>query len=91
MQKYENYQGAAGNDYTQAFVKKEKIRPIQLIQKNQAFLDAFTNLGDFPLNTDTLDVLEGCTCHLYGHAKQNEGHEVNKFTLSKNLNCNELN
>ena len=57
------------NDYTSAFFKKGKIRPIQLMQKNEKFVDVFTNLVDFLLSTDTLDVLEEFTCHLYGHVK----------------------
>ena len=39
-----------GNDYTQAFFKKGKIRPIQLIQKNKKIADIFIHLGDFLLN-----------------------------------------
>ena len=68
-----------GIDYAPAFFKKGKIPPIQLIQKNQKFVDEFTNLGDFPLNTDTLDVLEKFTYHLQGHVKQNDEHEVIKL------------
>ena len=35
------------------------------MQKNEKFVDVFTNLGDFLWNTDTLNVLEEFTCHLY--------------------------
>ena len=64
-----------GNDYTPAFSKKRQIRPIQLMQKNEKFVDIFISLGDFPLDTDMLDVLEEFTCHLYGHVQQNDVHE----------------
>ena len=40
------------------------------------FIDVFTNFGGFPLNTDTFDVLEEFSCHLYGHIKQNGVHEA---------------
>ena len=44
------------------------------MQKNKKFVDVFTNLADFPMNTDRLDILEEFTCHLYGHVKQNDIH-----------------
>ena len=68
-----------GTDYAPAFFEKGKIPPIQLIQKNEKFVDEFTNLGDFPLNTDTLDVLEKFTYNLQGHVKQNDEHKVIKL------------
>ena len=40
----------AGKDYTPAFFKKGKIRPFQLIQKNEKIADIFINLRDFLLN-----------------------------------------
>ena len=46
------------------------------MQKNEKFVDAFTNLGDFQYASDTLGVLEKFTCHLYGHVKQNDEHET---------------
>ena len=59
------------------------------MQKNEKFVDVFTNLGDFPLNTDTLDVLEEFTCHLYSHVKQNDIYEVTKlrFVEKTKPNC----
>ena len=35
------------------------------MQKNEKFVDVFTNLGEFLSNTDTLNVLEEFTCNLY--------------------------
>ena len=46
------------NDDTPEFFQKGKIRSIELMQKNEKFVDVFTSLGDIPLNTDTLDALE---------------------------------
>ena len=61
------------------------------MQKNENFGDVFTNLGDFPLNTDMLNVLmEEFTCHLYGHVKQNDIHEVIKCHFEQNLNLTAL-
>ena len=75
----------------QHFSKKGKIQLIELMQKNQKFVDVFTNLIDFPLNTDTFDVLQQFTCHLYGHAKQNDISEVIKlhFEGKTKPNCTE--
>ena len=42
----------------------------------EKFIDVFTNLGGFPLNTDTFDVLEELSCHLCGHIKQIDVHEA---------------
>ena len=80
------------NDYALAFFKKGKMQPIQLMQKNEKFVDTFTNLGDFPLNTDKLDVLEKFTCYLYGHIKQNDVHEVIKLHFEEKTkpNCIEI-
>ena len=69
----------SGLDFAPAFFTKGKIPPIQLKQKNEKFVDEFTNLGDFPLNTDTLYILETFTYHLQGHVKQNDEHEVIKL------------
>ena len=76
------------NDYTPAFFKKEKIRPIQLMQKNKKFVGVFTNPGDFTLNTDTFDVLEEFTCYLLGHLKQNDLHDVIKLHFEEKTKHN---
>ena len=78
-----------GNDYPPAFFKKGKILHIELMQKNEKIVDVYTNLGDFLLNTDTLDILEEFACHLYGHVKQNDVHEVIKlhYVEKNKLNC----
>ena len=76
------------NDDTPEFFKKIKIRPIQLMQKNGKFVDVFTNVGDFSLNIDTLDVYEEFTYHLYGHVKQNDLHEVIKFHFEEKTKPN---
>ena len=55
------------------------------MQKNKKFVGLSTNLGDFPLNTDTLDIFEEFTCHLYGHVKMNDVHEFIKLHFGKNL------
>ena len=63
---------------------------VQLMQKNEKFVDAFTNIRscirtlDFPMNTDTLNVFQEFTCHLYGHVKLNDVHEVIKLHFGKN-------
>ena len=57
----------------QHFFEKWKI---QLILKNEKFVNVFTNLGDFLLNTDPLDVLGEFISHLYGHVRQNDVNEV---------------
>ena len=56
-----------GSDFTSAFWRKGKVRPLQLMRKNQKFIDIFSKLGLF----DTIpeeDILEfeKYTCLLYG-------------------------
>ena len=58
------------------------------MQKNQKLVDVFTNLGDSPLNTDTFDVLEEFTCHLYSHVKQNDIYEVTKLHFEEKTKPN---
>lgn len=57
----------ARNDYTAVFFKKGKFRPIQLMQKNEKFVDVLANLGDFLLKTFRLNVFEEFTNPLYVH------------------------
>ena len=59
------------------------------MQKSKTFVDVFTNLGDFALNADALDALKEFACHLYGHEKQKDVHDVIKrhFQEKNKLNC----
>ena len=61
------YEEFARNDYTAIFFKKGKVRPIQLMQKNEKFVDVLTNHGDFLLKTFRLNVFEEFTSPLYVH------------------------
>ena len=64
------------NNYTPAFFKKGKTRPIQLMQKNIKNLLMCLGTLEILLWTDTLDVLEELACHV----KQNDVHEfINSF------------
>lgn len=70
-----------GCDYDAAFYGKGKKRPFKLLQQCPNIQTAFANLGSKPfeeLSGETLNVIEGYVCKLYG--KPNI-HEVNKARL----------
>ena len=66
------------NDYTPAFYRKGKIKPITLMCKHKRFINAFKCLGEMPLTSDVIEIIEEYTCHLYGYTKQVDIHEVIK-------------
>ena len=63
----------AGCDYSPAFNKKGKTRPVELMLKDEKFIDAFTKLGvsssSSELTEDMINTIEEFTCLLYGHKK----------------------
>ena len=67
-----------GNNYTPAFYRKGKIRTITLMSKHERFINAFKCLGEMPLTSDVIEIIEEYTCHLYGYTKQVDNHEVIK-------------
>ena len=72
----------------QYLLENEQILPTQLMQKNEALFDVFINLRDFPLNKDTIKVLEEFTCHLNGHEKQFDINEIIKLHFDKKTKPN---
>ena len=66
------------NDYTLAFYRKRKIKPITLMHKHKRFINAFKCLGEMPLTSDVIEIIEEHICHLYGYTNQADIHEVIK-------------
>ena len=66
------------NDYTPAFYRKGKIKPITLMCNHERFINAFKCLGEMPLTSDVIEIIEEYTSHLYGYTKQVDNHEVIK-------------
>ena len=58
-----------GNDYTPASYRKGKIKPITLKCKHKRYINAFKCLGEIPLTSDVIEIIEEYTCHLYGYTK----------------------
>ena len=60
-------------DYSPAFNKKGKTRPVELMRKDEKFIDAFMKLGvsssSSELTEDMINTIEEFTCLLYGHKK----------------------
>ena len=67
-----------GNDCTPAFYRKGKIKPVTLKCKHKRYINAFKCLGEMPLTSDVIEIIEEYTCHLYGYTKQADIHEVIK-------------
>ena len=64
------YHAFTGCDYTSSFMKKGKVKPFKLLQKNEAVQDALIALGEInSLEQDNNEVLEKYVCQLYGQKK----------------------
>lgn len=67
----------SGCDYTAAFMNKGKVRPFELMIKNQEFSEAFAALGtSADIDEKIMDVLEKFTCSLYGMPKLSKVNDV---------------
>ena len=61
------YHAFTGCDYTFSFMKKGKVNPFKLLQKNESVQDALIALGEInSLEQDDTEVLENYVCQLYG-------------------------
>ena len=58
------------NDYTPAFYRKGKIKPITLMCKHERFINVFKCSEEMPLRSDVIEIIEEYNCHLYGYTKQ---------------------
>ena len=58
-----------GCDYASSFLNKGKIKPMDIMMKNEEFLDALAKLGSGPLSDTTLKACEKYVCNLYGKEK----------------------
>ena len=62
-----------GCDYSPAFNKKGKTRPVELMLKDEKFIDAFMKLrvssSSSEFTEDMINTIEEFTCLLYGHKK----------------------
>ena len=59
----------AGIDYLSAFYRKEKVRPLLLMTKEQKIVNAFVALGNLDLSDNIISDIEEFTCHMYGYPK----------------------
>ena len=57
-----------GCDYIPAFLKKEK-KDIEVMLKNNAFIDVFSRLGEEKLTDNDVVLLEEFTCAMFGYTK----------------------
>ena len=64
--------GFLGNDYSLAFFKKGKKRPIELMARVPKFVDAFEKFGETELNEEIYVTVEECVCHLYGYKRETD-------------------
>ena len=55
-----------GQDSLRSFVSIGKLKPIKILKKNPAYINAFLSLGTSPqVSDDLVKHLEGYTCNLY--------------------------
>jgi len=61
------YHAFTGCDYTSSFVRRGKVKPFQLLQKQKQFISAFLHLGlSASVDEDTLLGIEHFVCGMYG-------------------------
>ena len=65
-----------GSDYTPAFFRKGKIRPLEIMKKVPKFAKFFSTLGEEALMEDTLAGIEEFVCYMYGHKHQTSINKV---------------
>ena len=69
-----------GCDYSPAFNKKGKTRPVELMLRDEKFIEAFTKLGESSsITAEMINAIEEFTCLMYGHKKCTE---INKAGYS---------
>ena len=67
----------SGSDYTASFMNKGKVKPLDLLQKQEAFCEAFAQLGEKDsVNEDVVLSLEAFVCTMYGKTKMKNVDEV---------------
>ena len=72
-----------GCDYTPFFFRKGKVKPIEIMEKQQKFIDAFMVLGEEGLNEEICDAIDEYTCHLYGYRKHKHVDDALKCHFDK--------
>ena len=67
----------SGSDYTASFMNKGKVTPLDLFQKQEAFCEAFAQLGEKDsVNEDVVLSVEAFVCTMYGKTKMKNVDEV---------------
>ena len=78
-------------DTTSSFKGIGKVKPIQLLLKEERFVEAFNRLGDdWEVPDDLIDVLEEFTCALYGKKKDKDINKVRVDKLKEKCGVNKL-
>ena len=74
-----------GCDTTSAFMRKEKLQPMNMMLKSQEYIDAFNDLGETEVISPQLLIsLEKFTCNMYGHKRQNnQDKNINECRFEK--------
>ena len=74
----------SGSDYTAAFSRKGKIRPLKTFQKNKTAQTVFRDMGfSANIQEEEFKVIEKFNCALYGKSKFNSVDEVRPELLLK--------
>ena len=74
-----------GIDYLPAFYRKEKVRPLLLMTKEQKFVNAFVALGNLDLSENIISDIEEFTCQMYGYPKNKCINDVLKAEFDKKM------
>ena len=74
-----------GSDYTAAFSRKRKIRPLKILKKEKTAQTVFGDIGFFDdIQEEEFKVVEKFTCTLHGKPKFNSANEVRLEVFLKN-------
>ena len=81
------YHAFTGCDYASSLMKKGKVKPFKLLQKNEAVLDALIALGETnSLEQDNTEVLEKYVCNCMARKKFRMSMMLGCICFFKNIN-----
>ena len=73
-----------GSDYTAAFLRKGKAKPLKLMESNKKYTEAFAQLGSSEkINPEVVTILEEFVCSMYGMKNERDVNDARTHLFKK--------